>query len=891
VSLSNYETTPEIQKLKFQVRNHSSPISSLNAWDDPSPLTPALSTSEGEREHPSPPHDNSPVPNRSPLTETLLRLAVLGLILLTVALSAHACGPFFPNNLLGGGDEALLAAPVADFRQELEHMEIQPSRFDYVGTTNAFAQATTDAELADLARALKRASVSDANAAPVIESQRLNRKRLADFVAAYETWESQSWMQGDENRRAERGPEPIIPTFDAVLGLPAEFADYFAGVVAHHDPASDPAEEREAWERLLARPAAERKFKSTWAAFMLGKSWDEEDDDRAVAYFRQTRELGKHGFADSTGLAAAAIGLEARVELRRKHFQRAIELYLEQYATGDNSAVGSLQSTAEAALATGGDGLTALAAEANTRAVITAYLICGERGGRFAAAGSPATNIVSTWLNAVEAANSKDVASAERLALAAYQEGQFEIAQRWVRRARNSPVAQWLQAKLYLRAGKVSQAAGLISQLTDLLPVTAEVASTNSSEFADELRMTNHGYEPGSASARAHLWGELGVLKLGRGEFEQALDALLRAGFWEDAAYVAERVLSGDELKRYVDTEWPTLVAKTNRVTASDATQSPLTNPLVADLRYLLARRLTREMRTQQAREYFPRKWQPRLDELIVALDNGWNENAPTEQRAKSFFAAAWIARTNGMELLGTELSPDWLLRGGGFEEGLTERDRSSNSPNHRLNFASAAELQRATQKHADPEARFHYRYQAAFLAWEAAKLLPDNSDEKARVLCTGGSWLKRRDPDTADIFYKALVRRCRKTAIGEQADHMRWFPVLDEAGNPKPYRSRLEKISMAEAGEGSTEPPPNEPAADEQTIPATEYPLAGQRYVIHSGDSIAAIANAVQQLGPPLTARQILEANPGLDPARLKIGQVILIPTVAAPAVPDDSQ
>ena len=36
---------------------------------------------------------------------------------------------------------------------------------------------------------------------------------------------------------------------------------------------------------------------------------------------------------------------------------------------------------------------------------------------------------------------------------------------------------------------------------------------------------------------------------------------------------------------------------------------------------------------------------------------------------------------------------------------------------------------------------------------------MPNNSDETARVLCTAGAWLKMRDPETADIFYKALVK------------------------------------------------------------------------------------------------------------------------------------
>ena len=61
-----------------------------------------------------------------------------------------------------------------------------------------------------------------------------------------------------------------------------------------------------------------------------------------------------------------------------------------------------------------------------------------------------------------------------------------------------------------------------------------------------------------------------------------------------------------------------------------------------------------------------------------------------------------------------------------------------------------------------------------------------DNSDETARVLCIGGSWIKSLDAQTADHFYKALVLRCGKTAIGAAADRRRWFPSLDDDGNLK---------------------------------------------------------------------------------------------------------
>jgi len=34
-------------------------------------------------------------------------------------------------------------------------------------------------------------------------------------------------------------------------------------------------------------------------------------------------------------------------------------------------------------------------------------------------------------------------------------------------------------------------------------------------------------------------------------------------------------------------------------------------------------------------------------------------------------------------------------------------------------------------------------RYPSAILAWKAAQLMPNNSDETARILCIGGSWIK----------------------------------------------------------------------------------------------------------------------------------------------------
>ncbi len=89
----------------------------------------------------------------------------------------------------------------------------------------------------------------------------------------------------------------------------------------------------------------------------------------------------------------------------------------------------------------------------------------------------------------------------------------------------------------------------------------------------------------------------------------------------------------------------------------------------------------------------------------------------------------------------------------------------------------SPDEFRRVRRNEITPYVRFHYRYIAADHAWAATELMPNGTDELAWRLWTAGSWLKYRDPQAADRFYKALVRRCRNSDLGSEADRIRWFP------------------------------------------------------------------------------------------------------------------
>jgi phage tail protein X len=48
---------------------------------------------------------------------------------------------------------------------------------------------------------------------------------------------------------------------------------------------------------------------------------------------------------------------------------------------------------------------------------------------------------------------------------------------------------------------------------------------------------------------------------------------------------------------------------------------------------------------------------------------------------------------------------------------------------------------------------------------------------------------------------------------------------------------------------------------------------------MVHKGDSLAKIAQAASVFGEVIIIEVILKANPGLDAARLRVGQKIIIP------------
>jgi tetratricopeptide (TPR) repeat protein len=593
----------------------------------------------------------------------------------------------------------------------------------------------------------------------------------------------------------------------------SEFADYDRGAFAYRRGKEHWAEAAKIWLQLLQRPEAERHYRTVWALFMLGKIALKNGDPEAVTWFRETREAAKSGFADSLGMAADSYGWEGRSEWKQNHPEKAAALFLTQLALGDTSAIVSLKalipdrSPVEGMLNYGmeADDLNKLSIEQKSdvnrktqtalqsaardpllRSLVTAHILATEStaqnptGTTSVPQTGPETRC-GRWLQAINEAKLIEVNDAEYLGWVAYNNGSYSEAERWLQLAKNeSPATNWLRAKLQRRKGEMNEAAKSMEKAWESIHDLARY--TGWSGTTEDRYLTGHDdiwSFDGSAS------GDLGGLRLERDDFVQALETFWRGGLWDDAAYVAERVLSTAELQEFVD----------QQPDAAGSVDFSAPSTGLGNLRYLLGRRLVREDQYQDAARYLKPPYDKILAKYVQALTNGANQSLPKEGRARAWFTAAWLARYDGMELMGTEAAPDGFNSGGAFPNVDLAKQRTSGfwtlstyvdgkEEHTKLPLVikpSKQEVKRLGQFRTMPDVRFHYRIIAAALAMRAAALLPDHTAELADVINTAGRWVADRDDRDANRYYKQLTLRCANTPIGRSAIVRKWF--VDDPG------------------------------------------------------------------------------------------------------------
>lgn len=702
----------------------------------------------------------------------------------------HATGDFGPANWLHHGGDAVNHPPEFYWADELRRLarEFQPKEKRVGGDVAAGDSAPVPTE-----SYVKEAEAND----------------KADFENALKTGRLKA--NADEAKRLHAEARELINSIDdsgtaPVPALPAEpageFADYHKGAHAFKQGQKHWDEASTAWEALMQRPKEERHYRSTWAAFMLGKVALFQKKPEAVKWFQLVRQLAGEGFADSLGLAADSYGWEAKAELDAGNFEKSARLYLTQLALGDESAIISLkalvpdraivwgmmnfdpagpdapeQPVTPALIKKHREALVRSARDDVLRRLQTAHVLATETVGSEwmwgvqSFTGETKEDRLSNWLDALKKAGVTKSADADRLAWCAYTKGSYASAANWLKLCEtDSSMSVWLRVKLLRRDGKLKQAQDLMTRVPALLE-------------AENLRPEKD--EDDSYSPNRSLWmsahGDLASLYLSNGQFIDAMNTFFAGGLRTDALFVAERVLTSDEL-----------IAFAKSLGADDKRRA---------VTQVLGPRLVREDRYDEARAWFDESKQKDLETYTALLKQANDETLSKMERAKAWFDAADFLADSG-ELINPTFMPDAPRAEGDNpkkpkpqslpqdrQAGFYWHTRYTNAGEkyEKLPLAlppSDAEKKRLAASKPSPDRFRHAIFVAAAMVRKAAALLPDNTDELADILNTAGNWLKGDyygDDDEADKFFQLIERRASKTALGKEAAAKHWF--VDRTG------------------------------------------------------------------------------------------------------------
>lgn len=767
---------------------------------------------------------------------------------------AQATGFWIPDRWLDDGGKLLKGPP--QFFWDIEVSRLASVYAEREGDFKLRATAASEDGTVD--RAALTASADLADFEDALKTGRLQAADSAGAIRAHQ--EMRAWL------KARASGDKTLPKPD-ITELPSEFADYHqaAALLADGDPAGAVAK----WTKLLDRPAAERHYRSVWAAFMLGKCLmlDEKKRTTAITWFEKCRGFAKEGFADSTGLAADSYGWQARAEYDAGNPRAAARHYLQQLVLGDRSAVTSLKllvpdRSLESWLsplsfatfppqqeAGGGEGSGQVAVPSQTeeeqkilrakadrelaeaardvvlRQLVTAHILATSTWG-WSEEDQPR---LTRWLETVEKADLKQFDGAASLGWVAYTSGKFEEAERWAKLEKPaSPLSRWLLAKLALRKGAFEEASQLMGGIVNELPGGVG------------FRYDNGSLPKSSAAA------DLGASLLAQGKFTESLTAFLEGACWRDAAYVAERALTTKELVQYVNEKATLSPQERSQPPGEEEIETPATAAwrMKNNLMALLGRRLIREGNPAAGRVWLPEEARKSFDEFQSLNASGGDAKLPKMERAKALFKAARLMKSSGDSWRGTAEDvdrDDWgQYSQGGGDPLINSRLRGQMPPDENSGEGDAKEAgapsakampifipstlperKRIAQSHPERELTRPYTRFAAELALKAAALLPDNAEETADVLNRAGRWIQDIDNPAADKIYFQIEKRCPQTAIGQAIIKKHWFiepngPWTSESAEKEPESER-EPGSEPAPSETTPSPPPAEPKAKEQ--------------------------------------------------------------------------
>ncbi|MFK7927480.1 MAG: hypothetical protein AB8H79_04795, partial [Myxococcota bacterium] len=426
--------------------------------------------------------------------------------------------------------------------------------------------------------------------------------------------------------KARTSGTPALPS-----EIPDEFARYHSAVTQSETPEQSIA----GLKSLLEMPGEQRRYRSVWAAYMLASFAENPADQHR--WLERVRTLVDEGYIDTLGLAAASLRRQADVSMAQGEPADALAHCADYVASGGGWGCAKELRSILAAVIADPDQLDRAARSGRTAELVTL---------RLASTGLENTQ-VQTWFRAVtNAGHAPELAG--RLAWLAYRADDQAYAERFVAMARDDDgAAHWIGGKLALQKGNLSRAA---------VSLERSLALVNAPNSPRHIGCSHHQSE-----AERALSVELGIVYVGQDRPVLAMRRFLDGGDWMDAAWVAERLLTLDELRAVVDDVAPypilTEVVEPEYYGMSGYLPTILNGEHVDQqwipvlLRGVLGRRLVREGRLAEAQPYLAVEARPHLDQVIADVALGEDESQSDTVRGQALWRAAFTQKMQGWAL------------------------------------------------------------------------------------------------------------------------------------------------------------------------------------------------------------------------------------------------
>jgi tetratricopeptide (TPR) repeat protein len=581
-------------------------------------------------------------------------------------------------------------------------------------------------------------------------------------------------------------------------------------------------------ERILALPPEQRRNLTALAHYRLARmlmgatNWEEMTEQRArlrMASIRHhlnaTKQAVEDGYPDickvslqCDGWIAYSESMIAPADLLEKlgvaDFGKALRTYLAMRARGEASGSSSALHLIRKLAREGA--FEACAKDPDLRRLMTIYLCGGGSVSPYAPLDQGIVNhYAARWLEALDKARIPASDDALRIANLQYSSGNWNGCAESLKFLRaDDPMAALLRARVNLRQDNLS---GAIASLRPAVneaqtgPLTEYMGSETSRE---ELYRSTYYLQASTDDVEAwtsRVRGELGVLLLRDNDYVGAMGAFYSSDKSRDAAYVGECLLSVDELKHSVDATWPKPMLK-KEVSVDN---QPRIVPVRYEVRHLLARRLFREGRWDEAMPYFPDDVRPVAARYVELRRKADRWSLDRLGRADAYWRAALIMAKQGDGLIhndfGRYWSPDgsWYLRSAEITtENWHERP---DLPKLRLQVndwrvptdyvkPSDDEITRAKawiKKNLEKPDRSHRMasYASIDLIMRAVSFLPDNDVRGSLMLQYAGNQLRYVEPMAVQPAYRTLAIRFKKTPLGRHAWNKHWFSHDDGSEDP----------------------------------------------------------------------------------------------------------